>query len=136
MGLALSQGLILVNMVQHGIKQATEVISQMTSVERVHQFTSLPKENTEGPNPPKGWPQRARVVFKDLYLRYNREAEPVLQNLNIVIESGWKVSIVFTIKNLQSSDIEITLFPQQKHVIPDILLFHTSSFRNSTHHSH
>lgn len=94
MGLALSQGLILVNMVQYGIKQGTEVISQMTSVERVNQFTSLPKENTEGPTPPKGWPQRARVVFKDLYLRYDKEAEPVLKNLNIIIESGWKVSIV------------------------------------------
>ncbi|XP_026323955.1 probable multidrug resistance-associated protein lethal(2)03659 isoform X2 [Hyposmocoma kahamanoa] len=93
-GLALSQGLILVNMVQHGIKQATEVISQMTSVERVQQFTSLPKENTEGPTPPKGWPQRARVVFKEVYLRYDREAEPVLKNLNIVIESGWKVGVV------------------------------------------
>ncbi|XP_014360452.2 ATP-binding cassette sub-family C member 4 [Papilio machaon] len=93
-GLALSQGLILVNMVQHGIKQATEVISQMTSVERVVQFTSLPQEESAGPPPPPAWPQRARLVFKDLYLRYDREAEPVLKNLNIVIESGWKVGVV------------------------------------------
>ncbi|XP_013166628.1 PREDICTED: multidrug resistance-associated protein 4-like [Papilio xuthus] len=93
-GLALSQGLILVNMVQHGIKQATEVISQMTSVERVVQFTSLPQEESAGPPPPPAWPQRARLVFKNLYLRYDREAEPVLKNLNIVIESGWKVGVV------------------------------------------
>ncbi|CAK1599824.1 unnamed protein product [Parnassius mnemosyne] len=93
-GLALSQGLILVNMVQFGIKQASEVVSQMTSVERVVQFTSLPQEQADGPAPPPGWPQRARLVFKDLYLRYDMEAEPVLKNLNIVIESGWKVGIV------------------------------------------
>ncbi|CAG5018046.1 unnamed protein product [Parnassius apollo] len=93
-GLALSQGLILVNMVQYGVKQATEVVSQMTSVERVLQFTSLPQEQTAGPAPPPGWPQRARLVFKDLYLRYDMEAEPVLKNLNIVIESGWKVGVV------------------------------------------
>ncbi|KAI5634784.1 ABC transporter transmembrane region domain-containing protein [Phthorimaea operculella] len=93
-GLALSQALILVNMVQHGIRQATEVVSQMTSVERVQQYTSLPKEKTEGPLPPSGWPQRARLVFKDLYLRYDQESEPVLKNLNIVIESGWKVGVV------------------------------------------
>ncbi|XP_034841111.1 ATP-binding cassette sub-family C member 4-like [Maniola hyperantus] len=93
-GLAMSQGLILVNMVQFGIKQTTEVISQMTSVERVMQFTKLPQEQTDGPSPPKGWPHRARLVFKDLYLRYDREAEPVLKNLNIVIESGWKVGVV------------------------------------------
>ncbi|CAG5018016.1 unnamed protein product [Parnassius apollo] len=93
-GLALSQGLILVNMVQYGVKQATEVVSLMTSVERVMQFTSLPQEQTAGPAPPPGWPQRARLVFKDLYLRYDMEAEPVLKNLNIVIESGWKVGVV------------------------------------------
>ncbi|XP_023940125.2 ATP-binding cassette sub-family C member 4 [Bicyclus anynana] len=93
-GLAISQGLILVNMVQYGIKQTTEVISQMTSVERVIQFTKLPKEKIDGPSPPRDWPQRARLVFKDLYLRYDRESEPVLKNLNIVIESGWKVGVV------------------------------------------
>ncbi|XP_072936017.1 ATP-binding cassette subfamily C member 4-like [Epargyreus clarus] len=93
-GLALSQGLILVNMVQYGVKQATEVISQMTSVERVVQFTSLPKEKTDGPPAPAGWPQRAKLIFKDLYLRYDPEEEPVLKNLNIVIESGWKVGVV------------------------------------------
>ncbi|XP_059049022.1 ATP-binding cassette subfamily C member 4-like [Achroia grisella] len=93
-GLALSQGLILVNMVQYGVKQATEVISQMTSVERVVQFTSLPQERTAGPMPPTGWPQRARLIFKDLYLRYDIDSDPVLKNLNIVIESGWKVGVV------------------------------------------
>lgn len=90
--MAISQGLILVNMVQYGVKQATEVISQMTSVERVVQFTSLPREVTDGPAPPTGWPQRARLVFKDLSLRYDKDADPVLKKLNIVIESGWKVS--------------------------------------------
>ncbi|XP_063633563.1 ATP-binding cassette subfamily C member 4-like [Cydia splendana] len=93
-GLAISQGLILVNMVQYGVKQITEVISQMTSVERVTQYTTLPQEETAGPSPPPGWPQRARLVFKDLYLRYDKEAEPVLKNLNITIESGWKVGVV------------------------------------------
>ncbi|KAG7304444.1 hypothetical protein JYU34_011386 [Plutella xylostella] len=93
-GLALSQGLILVNMVQYGIKQATEVISQMTSVERIMQFTKLPQEQVEGPSPPPAWPKKAKLVFKDLYLRYDQDSDPVLKNLNIVIESGWKVGVV------------------------------------------
>lgn len=91
-GLAISQGLILVNMVQYGVKQGTEVISQMTSVERVTQYTALPQEATEGPSPPASWPQKARVIFKDLTLRYDKDADPVLRRLNIEIESGWKVS--------------------------------------------
>ncbi|KAJ0181195.1 hypothetical protein K1T71_003280 [Dendrolimus kikuchii] len=93
-GLAISQGLILVNMVQYGVKQATEVVAQMTSVERVVQFTSLPLEKSEGPSPPHNWPQRARLLFKDLYLKYDESAEAVLKGLNIVIESGWKVGVV------------------------------------------
>ncbi|KOB73389.1 ATP-binding cassette sub-family C member 4, partial [Operophtera brumata] len=93
-GLAISQGLILVNMVQYGIKQTTEVISQMTSVERVTQYTALPLEKTDGPSPPADWPRRARLVFRDLFLRYEKDADPVLKNLNIVIESGWKVGVV------------------------------------------
>ena len=57
------------------------------------QFTSLPQEETNGPSPPADWPQKARVVFKDLTLRYDKDADPVLKKLNIEIESGWKVSI-------------------------------------------
>lgn len=91
-------------MVNYGVKQATEVISQMTSVERVLQFTDLPKEKTDGPAPPQGWPQRARLVFKDLYLRYDKDAEPVLKNLNIVIESGWKVSFTISVNSLISKN--------------------------------
>lgn len=67
----------------------------MTSVERVVQFTSLPREDSSGPPPPAGWPKRARLVFKDLTLRYDKDADPVLKKLNIVIESGWKVGILF-----------------------------------------
>jgi hypothetical protein len=81
-------------MVTYGVKQITEVISQMTSVERLIQFTSLPQEKHGGPPAPKDWPQRARLVFKDLKLRYDVESEPVLKDLNIVIESGWKVMLL------------------------------------------
>ncbi|KAL0850163.1 hypothetical protein ABMA28_012038 [Loxostege sticticalis] len=120
-GLALSQGLILVNMVQYGVKQATEVISQMTSVERILQFTSLPQEKTDGPSPPKDWPQRARLVFKDLNLRYDVESEPVLKNLNIEIESGWKVGVVGRTGAGKSSLISalFRLAPIEGHVYID-----------------
>ncbi|KAG7304443.1 ABCC5 [Plutella xylostella] len=93
-GLAVSQALILVTSVQYGIKQVTEVISQMTSVERIVQFTKLPQEQIEGPPAPPAWPKKAKLIFKDLYLRYDEEFDPVLKNLNIVIESGWKVGVV------------------------------------------
>jgi hypothetical protein len=43
-GLALSQALIVTGMLQHGLLRATEVVSQMTAVERVLDYTNIEKE--------------------------------------------------------------------------------------------
>lgn len=40
-GLAISQALILTGMVQFGIRQITETMQQMTSVERIIEYTQL-----------------------------------------------------------------------------------------------
>ena len=80
-GLGISQSLILTGMVMHGVKQTTDVQSQMTAVERVLQYTDLPKESsrtTDNP-PPPGWPHSGRVVMKNVFLRYNPEDPPVLK---------------------------------------------------------
>lgn len=51
-GLAISQSLILTGMLQYGMRQTGEVVNQLTSVERVMQYTKLDKE---GPfDTPKG----------------------------------------------------------------------------------
>lgn len=39
--MAISQALILTGMVQYGIRQATETMQQMTSVERILQYADL-----------------------------------------------------------------------------------------------
>lgn len=81
-------------MLQYGIKQATDVITQMTSVERILQYTKLPKEpGLEGPAAPTGWPKKGRIEFSKTYLKYYEGAEPVLKDLNVIIESGWKVEL-------------------------------------------
>jgi hypothetical protein len=43
-GLALSQALIVTGMLQYGLLRATEVVSLMTSVERVLDYTNVEKE--------------------------------------------------------------------------------------------
>lgn len=43
-GLAISQALGLTGMVQYGMTQIAEVINQMTSVERVLQYTKIDQE--------------------------------------------------------------------------------------------
>lgn len=80
-GLAISQSLILTGMVQIGMRQSTEVVSQMTSVERVLQYTNLPKEGpfTSEKPPPPTWPSKGALVFKDVSMKYAADKPPVLK---------------------------------------------------------
>ncbi|XP_012261830.2 ATP-binding cassette sub-family C member 4-like [Athalia rosae] len=97
-GLALSQVMILCGMLQHGMRQLSEIITQMTSVERVVQFTKLEKEgpfeSLPGKKPPATWPSKGQIQFNQAYLRYAEEEPPVLKDLNILIKPGMKVGIV------------------------------------------
>ncbi|KAJ0181181.1 hypothetical protein K1T71_003266 [Dendrolimus kikuchii] len=96
-GLAISQTLILTGMLQFGVRQTAEVISQMTSVERILQYTHIEREpqwDKGVRETPKGWPWSGRVEFRNCYMKYTPEDLPILKNLNLVIESGWKVGIV------------------------------------------
>lgn len=43
---------------------------------------------------PSTWPNQGKIVFQNVYLRYAPNENPVLKNLNIVVESGWKVPII------------------------------------------
>lgn len=97
-GLALSQTLILCGMLQYGMRQTAEMMAQMTSVERMLQFTELdsegPFDSDPGQKPNKDWPDKGKVEFKEVYLRYTDEEEPILKNLNFVVEPGMKVRLI------------------------------------------
>ncbi|XP_066250978.1 ATP-binding cassette sub-family C member 4-like [Euwallacea similis] len=97
-GLAISQSLTLTGMLQYGMKQSAETINQLTSVERVLQYTKL---QNEGPfDTPKkklpvlSWPSFGRIQFKNLSLSYVDEDGPVLKNLEFIIQSGKKIGVV------------------------------------------
>ncbi|XP_025405942.1 probable multidrug resistance-associated protein lethal(2)03659 isoform X3 [Sipha flava] len=97
-GLAITQAIGLTGMFQWGMRQSAELENQMTSVERVLEYTNTPQESAleSLPNkkPPKEWPQKGQIVFKNFYLRYSLDTPHVLKNLNIKIESMEKVGIV------------------------------------------
>ncbi|XP_032455220.1 multidrug resistance-associated protein 4 [Nasonia vitripennis] len=97
-GLAISQSLILCGMLQYGMRQTAEMVAQMTSVERIFQFTQLeqegPFESEVGNKPKKEWPDKGKVEFKGVYMRYADDEDPVLKNLSFVVEPAMKVGIV------------------------------------------
>jgi ABC-type multidrug transport system fused ATPase/permease subunit len=98
-GLAITQSMALVGMMQWGMRQSAEVANQMMSVERVIEYKYLPEEPLLETPPdvklPKMWPFQGRIEFEKVYLRYGESDEPsVLKNLNLTIEPREKIGIV------------------------------------------
>lgn len=81
-------------MMQHGIRQTAETITQMTSVERILQFTELEKEGPFESNPTdkpsSNWPAKGEIKFDRVSLQYTK-SEAVLKSLSFIIEPGMKV---------------------------------------------
>ncbi|KAG5343808.1 L259 protein, partial [Acromyrmex heyeri] len=95
-GLAISQSLNLIVCLQYTIKQFSKSVSLMTSVERILQYTNLPKEEpiaSDNPLSPT-WPSQGQLILKDVNMKYHIDDPPVLKNLNVSIEPGWKVRVV------------------------------------------
>ncbi|KAK5646550.1 hypothetical protein RI129_005014 [Pyrocoelia pectoralis] len=95
-GLLLSQYIGLVGTLQWGMRQWSELENNMTSVERVLEYTKLdtePERKKIG-NLPAKWPQFGKIMFSDLSMRYDPEEEFVLKHLNFTINPSEKVGIV------------------------------------------
>lgn len=97
-GLAITQSIALTGMFQWGMRQSTELENQMTSVERVLEYSRLPSEppleSASDKKPPLSWPEIGRVQFQNVYLKYGPEEPPVLRNLNFTVEPKEKIGIV------------------------------------------
>ncbi|XP_017887469.1 multidrug resistance-associated protein 4-like isoform X2 [Ceratina calcarata] len=97
-GLAITQSIGLTGMFQWGMRQSTELENQMTSVERVLEYTNVesepPLESAPDKKPKETWPEESKIEFKNMYLRYNPAEAPVLKNLNFVIYPQEKIGIV------------------------------------------
>jgi ATP-binding cassette subfamily C (CFTR/MRP) protein 4 len=80
-GLALSQASILTGMVQYGFRLFVEVMSQLTSVEKIVQYTNLPKEYplTSSISLPNNWPERGHIVLKNVCMRYEKDDPLILK---------------------------------------------------------
>ncbi|XP_069950148.1 ATP-binding cassette sub-family C member 4-like isoform X3 [Cherax quadricarinatus] len=97
-GLAISSAMLLSGMFQWGVRQSAEVENQMTSVERVMEYSHLepeaPLETDKDKLPHAGWPEHGIITFEDVSLQYNENDPPVLKNLNFCIKASEKIGIV------------------------------------------
>ncbi|CAH1987635.1 unnamed protein product [Acanthoscelides obtectus] len=97
-GLAITQAIGLTGMFQWGMRQSTELENQMTSVERVLEYSSIehepPLESSPEKKPLDMWPEDGKVEFRHVYLRYFPDDPYVLKDLNFTILPREKVGIV------------------------------------------
>nr|UTK61406.1 ABCC4 [Hyphantria cunea] len=97
-GLAITQAMGLTGMFQWGMRQSTELENQMTSVERIQEYSNIesepPLQSAPEKKPPPSWPEAGRLEFKHVYLYYTTSEPPVLNDLSFEVQSKEKVGIV------------------------------------------
>lgn len=80
------------------MRQTSELENQMTSVERVLEYSNLeqepPLESLPNKKPTPTWPEKGEINFIKVFLRYCLKDPPVLKNLNFTIRPLEKVGIV------------------------------------------
>ncbi|XP_066155396.1 probable multidrug resistance-associated protein lethal(2)03659 [Euwallacea fornicatus] len=95
-GLVITQYIGLMGSLQWGMRQWSELENQMTSVERVLEYTKLENEpeRKEPQQVSLDWPKEGRVTFKDVRLRYNETDPYVLKSLSFTVHPNEKLGIV------------------------------------------
>ena len=122
--LSISQAILISGQFQWGIRQWSELESQMTCVDRVHEYSNLPQEindEEQSRKPPENWPSQGRIIYKNVYLQYKQDDPPVLNDINFETESGEKIGIVGR-TGAGKSSIIATLFRMTQpngHIIID-----------------
>lgn len=77
------------------LNQFGQIEQLLVSVQRFLNLEYIEQEkDTHELIPTSNWPEKGRVEFKDIVLRYRPTTEPVLKNLSFEIEPGTKVGVV------------------------------------------
>ena len=86
----------LLNLFQWTIRQSCECENLMTAVERIQEYSSLPKEPLEQGEiePSKEWIQNGKIKFENVSFSYAENLPNVLRNLSFEIKPNEKIGII------------------------------------------
>ncbi|OAD54195.1 hypothetical protein WN48_08258 [Eufriesea mexicana] len=97
-GLVITQITAIVGILQWGMRQTAELENDMTSIERVLEYSRLEEEpfldSIPEKKPPNEWPTKGLVEFRNVKLKYGPKSAYVLNNINFVIKPKEKVGVV------------------------------------------
>ena len=91
MGLAITQAFHLTGLLQYGIRRWADFENQMTSVERVLQYTEVEQEKQDGKTV-KDWPHDGNITYDKVALKYNDRK--VLNDITFTIKPQQKIGVV------------------------------------------
>lgn len=104
-GFALLHCINLIGMCQWGTRDATEIENEMTSVERIIEYTKIESEpplKVPSDHLPKHWPSSGGIVFKNVEFKYSNSRAVVLKDLSFRINPGEKIGIIGHTGKVQS----------------------------------
>jgi ATP-binding cassette subfamily C (CFTR/MRP) protein 4 len=81
----------LTGLLQYGIRRWADFENQMTSVERVLQYTEIDQEEKNG-EVVESWPKSGKICYKNVSMKYSDRT--VLKGITFTIEPRQKVGIV------------------------------------------
>ncbi|KAG5872834.1 hypothetical protein JTB14_020338 [Gonioctena quinquepunctata] len=92
--LAISQAQGLIGLLQGTVRMYSDIESNMTSIERVLEYSDIETENRERGLVKEDWPDKGKIEFRNLSLTYSTTKQRVLKDLNFIIQPGEKIGIV------------------------------------------
>lgn len=94
-GLSVTYVMMVTINFQRAVHNMTDLESSMTSMERVHSFSSLPTENQSVKiEPDKRWPEDGRIKFQNVTLVYHDNRIPILKNVSFEVLPREKIGII------------------------------------------
>ncbi|KAG8290821.1 Canalicular multispecific organic anion transporter 1, variant 2 [Homalodisca vitripennis] len=95
-GLSISYALQITGVLNFAVRMATDIETNIVSVERIKEYSEIPQEGAweVQPRPDPKWPVHGTVEFKDFQVRYRAGLELVLRGVSFVIKGQEKIGIV------------------------------------------
>lgn len=99
LGLILTYSFTLSQSLVRGMQQLATAEIHMISAQRIEEYALLPPEEDNGGDQglvetEKDWPDQGIIEFKNYTMRYRNELEPVLNQINLHINSMEKIGII------------------------------------------
>eukprot|EP00833_Pecoramyces_ruminatium_P002079 jgi/Orpsp1_1/1176111/evm.model.c7180000056461.1 len=110
LGLSLSYALQVTGSLNRLVREFSDTEVNMNSAERLLYYTNnIEIEDQTGLDPPKEWPSKGKIEFRNLTMKYAPHLPPVLHNINLDIKSYENIGVVGR-TGAGKSSIIMTLF--------------------------